>query len=260
MRSVERRKKILEVLNKNKEISIKDISRILKEKENNIRRDIRILREMSLLTKVYGGIKLSSQIDFIEKNFFNEIDNAMAKSRISKKALEFINEGDSILLGAGTTIFKLAEILYECNIKLNIITLSLPVAMLLVKNNSFNLILIGGKLRRENYSFESSLVEDMLKYFTIDKAFIGVTGFNMEHGFTIQTIEQIASIKAITKLSDEINILVDSSKFFKKGLMKITTFDDVTQKRKVKRIITNKELEKTYIERLEKEGSEVILV
>ena len=260
MNSLERRKKILELVNKHKKILIKDISRILNEKDNNIRRDIRILEEMSLLTKVYGGVRANSLISNMEKYYFDNIENNLKKDLIAKKAFELISKNDSIFLSSGTTVLKLAEILFEHDLSLDIVTISLPVATILAKKSNYNLVFIGGKLERENYSFEGSMVEEMTKYYTVKKAFIGAKGFSIEHGFTIPSNDEVVTVKAIAKLADEVIILVDSSKFLKKFLMKLATFEDKLVSSKIKRVITDKEVEKKYIDCLENQGVEVILV
>ncbi|MCL4376985.1 MAG: DeoR/GlpR family DNA-binding transcription regulator [Actinobacteria bacterium] len=260
MKSLERRKNIIDILKQHGEIKVKEISKILGEKENNIRRDIRILRDMELLSKTYGGIKALSEDNFIEKFFYNEINNNFEKELIAQKALEYIKENESIFLGSGTTVFKLAEVLNQYNYPLNIVTISLPIATLLAKKNNFNLIFIGGTLIRENFSFEGSMVEQFLNYFNIDKAFIGVRGFSYDHGFTIPAIEQATMLKALAKLSEEIIVLVDHTKFLKKCLVILSTFTDELIKNKIKKVITDKGTPTKDIERLRTEGTEVIIV
>jgi DeoR/GlpR family transcriptional regulator of sugar metabolism len=260
MKSSERRKNIIDILNQHSEIKVKEISKILGEKENNIRRDIRILRDMELLFKTHGGIKTLGEDNLIEKFFYNKIQNNFEKELIAKKALEYINENESIFLGSGTTVFKLAEVLNQYNHPLNIVTISLPVATLLAKKNNFNLIFIGGTLIKENFSFEGSMMEQLLKYFNVDKAFIGVRGFSYDHGFTIPSIEQAITVKALARLSEEIIVLVDHTKFLKKCLVIVSTFDDELIKNKIRKVITDKETSYKDIERLKTEGVEVISV
>jgi DeoR/GlpR family transcriptional regulator of sugar metabolism len=260
MKSLDRRKKIIKIIKNEEQVTIKEIAKITAEKESNIRRDIRILKEMGLLSKIYGGVKTIDKHSLIENYFYNEIKNDTEKELIAKKALEFINENDSVFLGAGTTVFKLAEMLYQSDIKLNVITIALPVATLLAKRSNINLIFIGGALIKENYSFEGPFVSELLKYFSVDRAFMGVLGFSYEHGFTIPKIEQVNTIKSIAYCVDEINILVDYTKFLKKCLMVLSTFDDELIKNKIRRVITNKNVDLKNIRRLEESGAKVILV
>lgn len=260
MNSLERRKKIIEIIKNQEEVKIRDIARIISENESNIRRDIRILKEMGLLSKTYGGIKEKDKDHFIEDFFYGIINNNDEKELIAKKALDCINENDSIFLSSGTTVFKLSKLLYHSDKKLNIITISLPVATLLSKKNNFNLMFIGGTLIKDNYSFEGALVGELLKYFSVDKAFMGVLGFDYDRGFTIPKIEGAYTTKAIAYSATEITILVDYSKFLKKSLIVLCTFDDDTIKNKIKRVITNKNVELKNIKRLEESGTEVILV
>jgi len=260
MSSLDRRKKIINIINIKKAIKIKEIAEMLNEKENNIRRDLRILREMGLIEKVYGGAKLNNPKNIASEYFYDDINNSFEKELIAKEAFKYINNNDSIFLGAGTTIFKLAEVLFDSNINLDIVTISLPVAALLSKKDNFRLILVGGKLIKDNYSFEGPFVEDMLKHFNINKAFIGVIGFSITQGFTIPTMEQVITVRSIAKATEEINVLVDSSKFLVKSLMKLSTFEDEMIKNRIKKVITNNGVEEKYLKSLRDAGTDVILV
>ena len=259
MKSFERRKKILEILNKNEKVKIKYIAKILEEKEDNIRRDIRILGELDLLTKIHGGISLKKEDSMIEKFYFNKIFDRSEKEKIAKKAIEYINEGDSIYLGSGTTVYIFAELLKEQSFNLNIITNSLPVATLLAKKNNYTLIFVGGELKRENYYFMGTLVEDFIKYFTINKAFVGARGFDLNHGFTISTLEEAAILKSIASSSEEVIVLVNKIKFEKTSFIKMSTFYNELNK-KVTKVITNNTPKIEYIRKLESDVTEVVLV
>jgi len=258
MKTFERRKRILEILNENEKIKIKNIAEILGEKTDSIRRDIRILSEFDLLNKTHGEISIKNEDSIIEKFYFNKISNRLEKESLGKKALEYINEGDSIYLGSGTTVFLLAKLLKQKNFNLNILTNSLPSATILSKKSNYNLIFIGGELRRENYYFLGSLVTNSIKYFTINKAFVGARGFDIEHGFTISTIEEAAMMKYIADSSEVMIILVDKTKFEKMSFIKMSTFYDELNK-KVTKVITNKTPKLEFIKKLQNEAIEVIL-
>ena len=261
MKTLERRKKIIDLLNDHGEIKIKEISKITKEGEDKIRRDIRILSNYGILKSVYGGVKKVINIeDVIEKLFYYDGNNIHEKNAIAEKALEQIKEGESIYLGAGSTTYKLASLLYRLDIKLDIITISLPIAVLLSKNKGINIILIGGKLTKENFSFEGQMASEYLKFYNINKAFVGMRGFNLDHGFTIPTMDQVKSIRAIVEYSSEVIVLADYSKFGLQSLMKVGTFEDGVIKDKMRMLITNKKCNEKYINKLKAEGMEVILV
>ncbi len=261
MKTFERRKIIIDILNQYEEITIKKLSSIIKEGEDKIRRDIRILSNYGVLKSVYGGVKKLSNTELdIENYFFNDHDRVPEKERIAKKALEMIKENDSIFIGAGRTTFKLAMLLYKINFKLDVVTVSLPVATILSKKENINLILIGGELVQENYSFEGNMVSKYLKYYNLKKAFIGMRGFNFDYGFTIPKMEQVITTEAVAKSVEKIILLVDSSKFDTYCLMRVGTFKNGLLKGKFKKLITDNKVKEKYVNKLETEGMEVILV
>ena len=73
-------------------------------------------------------------------------------------------------------------------------------------------------------------------------------------------MEQVVTTRAVADSSDEIYVLADYSKFYTKCLIKMSTFNDDQIRRKIKRVITNKELEEKYINRLKQQGIEVFVV
>jgi DeoR family transcriptional regulator, fructose operon transcriptional repressor len=259
MKTLDRRKKILELINKNKRMKIKNIAEILGEKPDGIRRDINILSEFNILEKIHGEITLKNKDSIIEEFYFGEITNRLEKETIVEESLKYINNGDSIYFGSGTTVFLLAKLLKQKNFILNILTNSLPVATILSKNNNFNLIFIGGELHRENYYFLDCSITNLISYFNINKAFLGARGFNIEHGFTISTIEEATLIKSVSNISSEIFIITDKTKFEKSTFIKIPDFRSEF-KRKVTKVITNKTPKLEFIKKIESEGIQVILV
>ena len=95
---------ILQELDKNEVVSVKDLSDLLGVTDMTIRRDLMDLEEQDLLVRVHGGahrkIKDSlTEVSHTEKNMLNVEE----KREIAQKCAALIDEGDTIFIGAGTT-------------------------------------------------------------------------------------------------------------------------------------------------------------
>ena len=78
----------------------------------------------------------------------------------------------------------------------------------------------------------------------IDSSFISAAGISIDGEYTSSDIELANILSVVSSRSKEINLLVDSSKFSKIGMLNITT------KNKHQRIITDKDVDKSIASRL----------
>ncbi|MGL4567576.1 MAG: DeoR/GlpR family DNA-binding transcription regulator, partial [Fusobacteriaceae bacterium] len=108
----ERHKKILEILDENGKVFVKDLSKEFKISESMIRKDLQALEKMKLLQRTYGGaIKL--KLSFIKPESFNSriTKDAELKEVIARKASDLIQDNEVIFLDASTTSYMIAKLL-----------------------------------------------------------------------------------------------------------------------------------------------------
>ena len=82
---------ILENIEKEKSISIADLSKQLNTSEATIRRDLKEISKNGWTGRVCGGVVLSGSIFSYESRISRNIEE---KERIAKKAIEYISSGD----------------------------------------------------------------------------------------------------------------------------------------------------------------------
>ncbi|HHY79808.1 MAG TPA: DeoR/GlpR transcriptional regulator, partial [Thermoanaerobacter sp.] len=116
----ERRLKIAEIISKDKSISVSELSKLFNVSESTIRRDLHVLEEKGFIQRTHGGAILNAGTHY-EPAFFEKEDVELeAKRKIGKIAASMIEEGDSIILDAGTTTLEIARNLK--NMKLTVVT------------------------------------------------------------------------------------------------------------------------------------------
>lgn len=131
---------------------------------------------------------------------------------IAELALNYVTEGFTILLDAGSATLALARALQGKFHALFIITNSIQVALELSKTD-YEVLLIGGEVRKDNLALVGSAATKTLKRYHADRAFLETSGITISHGYS--TADPLdAQVKHAMMLSaDETYVLADSSKF-----------------------------------------------
>ena len=131
-----------------------------------------------------------------------------------------VNEGDSILLDASSTVYYFALNLQEHN-HLRVVTNGIDVARLLAENASNTVILIGGVFSQDSSSVTGLLSEQIISELRIQKAFISCSGFSIQRGLTEVRLEEAQLKRKAIESAQQVIALVDSNKF---GLEDLTSF------------------------------------
>ena len=174
------------------------------------------------------------------------------KQRIAAKAVDLINEGDSLILDVGTTTLEIARAL-KGKRNLTVLVTNLRAALELASQPAIQVIVIGGKLRASELSLVGHLAEQMLRTFQVDKAFIGVGGITIEHGLTEFNFEEAGTKRTMIERARQRIVVADHTKF---GKVMLTTVASLTV---VDKIITGTEVDGEMVTRLRQIGVEVVL-
>ena len=104
----EREKAILEILLREKTVSVHALSATLFASEQSIRRDLARLEKQHLLKRTYGGASLDENGTSALKIPFllREMESADEKAVIGKKAAALVKDSDVIFLDASTSAYQ----------------------------------------------------------------------------------------------------------------------------------------------------------
>ena len=229
-------KNVEDYILKNESVSLDKLCDVFKVSKNTIRRDIKELLEKGKIKKIYGGVTINQKklVPFEERN----IKNHAEKKVTAEIAAAYINDGDIIFIDSGTTTMWLIDYLKNKNITILTNNLSAIVSALPYPN--LNIISLGGTLKRKTNSFVGNSTSLVLKDYNISKAFMAATGISIARGATNSSVEEYELKKLIVEKSDEIFLLVDSSKFDSISLMTYSPLENLDY------IITNKTPPKKY--------------
>ncbi len=149
-----------------------------------IHRDLDLLEATGAAVKFRGGarsVRHKGDPEFNERMRKNNLE----KSVIAQKALQLIQPHSAIFLDASTTNLALAKILPDIN--LNIVTTGPSIAIELCRLTNPIVTLCCGTINRKNLALSGQNTLEMLSKINIDIAFIGVSGFSLDAGFTCGT-------------------------------------------------------------------------
>ena len=224
----ERRALILRMLEQQDEVQVTEISRQTGISEVTIRKDLTILHNRHLLLRTRGGamrkpIENPSQETAISKR---QMFNFKEKERIGAEAVKLINEGDVIMLDAGTTTLEVARHLDKFQ-NLRIITNAINIATELMQYKRFKVVLLGGSVRTNSLSLVGPLALSTLRNFSSYKLFLGIDSFSLENGISTHNLEEALLNQIMIQQADKVIAVFDSSKFNRRSFVHIADVKDL---------------------------------
>jgi DeoR/GlpR family transcriptional regulator of sugar metabolism len=248
-----RRQQILNLLEETGSLDVGDLADRFAVSVVTIRKDLDDLERQGLLQRTFGGAVFSHRSRF-NRSFLERASQHLREKRaIAAAALEYIKDGDTIILDAGTTTLALAQLLKQHVKSAFIITCSVPVA-LEVSSAGYDILLLGGMIRNKSLALLGRETLWMLDRYRADKAFLGSSGFTIEKGHTTPNPEDAQVKEAIMRVSLEKYVLVDSSKFGDQCLTRFANLRDVDL------TITDSYLPKAKVKALEAAGATLRVV
>lgn len=239
MLAIERRNKIMELLQNHQSVMVTDLSKKFQVTEETIRRDLEKLEKEGLLKRTYGGAVLNESTNVDVPFNIREGTNIEGKQCIGIKLSEFIEDGDSIMLDSSSTAFHVAKNIKNKR-KLTVITNSEKVILELSNAKDCKIISTGGTLKANSMSFIGHAAEKAILNYNVDKAIISCKGIDMDKGITDSNEMEVEVKKAMIQSADKVFLVVDSTKFDKVSFVKILKYEQVDY------MITDKQLSKEW--------------
>ncbi|MFG6150115.1 DeoR/GlpR family DNA-binding transcription regulator [Halobacillus sp. B23F22_1] len=223
----ERKAQILEYLRHMSRASVHDLSQQFNVSDSTIRRDLKELEETDSIKRTHGGAILLQPVSFEASIGDRKKDYITEKQAIAKKAVEFINPGDAILLDSGTTTYELVKELKSFS-NLSIVTNSIIIMQELADIQGLDVMLLGGNVRRETSALVGPFAEQSLNMIRIDKAFIGTNGLDLKEGIITTPNLTEARIKRMMITNSRHTILMtDHSKIGKVNFAKVADLSEI---------------------------------
>lgn len=247
MFGIERRSRIISLLNEKKSISVQEAAEEFSVTEETIRRDFKVLEGQGLLVRTHGGAVLSDETRTEASLEIRQSINIAGKDAIGREAAKLINNGDTIILDASTSSLFVARHIKDRK-GLTVITNAEKVVLELSDCEDITIICTGGTLRHKSLSYVGRYAEKNLVNFHADKAFISCKGFSPDKGFTDSNEQESDIRRMMINCSKTVVYLCDHTKFDKVGYVSTAKLEDTHY------LITDNSLPPEWLEILQQAG------
>ncbi len=250
----ERKSKIVALVNEKEILSFDMMMDEFDVSSATIRRDIEELAADGLIQKTRGGIlSMNRRVKDEPSLRLRSSMNMDEKRRMAAAASQFIEDGDCIAIASGTSVLELAKLLKN-DLRLNIVTYDLLVALELANRAQFDVLMIGGSIKKAYYSTHGYFAEDMMKKIRVDKAFISADAIDLKQGIMGYTSDDIGTKTLLLKSASQVFLLCDHTKFDTRAFIKICDLSCISH------IITGEEIDQTILKSIVDMGIRVTTV
>ncbi len=212
----ERIEEIAEILDKRGKMTLEQLEECFPNvSQMTLRRDLFQLEEDGRIIRIRGGAMSVKEVQKVSGEAYTKKTtiNTDAKIVIAQKAATLIDEGASIFLDGGTTAMYLSKEMPD--IKCNIFTNGIAVAMELAQKKNANITVVGGQLMRDNLSTASPAAKEYFARTNFEIAIVSATAFTTENGFSCNSQIESDLLKQVFTKARHIYMMLDSSKIGK---------------------------------------------
>ncbi len=171
---------------------------------------------------------------------------------IGKATAQLIQENDTIMLEAGTTIEQVAYNLLHFK-DLTIITNGITILNILSMNYNIQLYTVGGKISNKSFSIVGSKAESDFQAYYANVCILGCDGIDLSLGITNNSQEAASVALIMMERSQKTIMVCDSTKIGKAALI---PFNPIA---KLDILVTDNFITSDKLEFIKDQGVEVII-
>ena len=250
MRQAERILKVQELFTHQEFADFEQLCRVFGASKSSMRRDLLELEQKGVVRRVHGGaISLQVRDEGVD---FNKLSDSLhlEKTRIGKLASSLVAEGQTVILGGGSTAVEVAKNLIAKPIQ--VITNSIPVVQVFWESKEVEVTLTGGYFYPRLGVQLGPICERMLNSVSADILIMGIRGITAA-GISDHNTLIVESLRAMIKSARRVVLVTDHSKFGIDSMVHVAPLTDVDQ------IVTDKGLDQNFQKMLKENAIEVLL-
>ncbi len=224
----EREEKLLSAFMENENISLNELSKKLFISLPTLRRDLVKLEAKGKIIRTHGGAKLvkkyaDEKIPF----YFRQDEHYDKKILLTKKAVSFVSEGNTIMLDGSTSAYALIPLLAEIP-KITVITSSAK-SSLLLGQMGINNICTGGIMITKSFSYIGADAERTIRAYNADILFFSIRGVSPSGMLTDNSQEENSLRRVMMHQANKSICLCDSSKIGKTYLNNLCHISEIDE-------------------------------
>ena len=203
------------------------------------------------IRRVHGGAIPVERLGFEPALATRESVMTAEKERIAKAALAEVPQDGAILLDAGSTTGRLADVL-PTDRELTVVTNALSIALKLSAMANISVMIIGGRVRGRTLAAVDSWALSALGQTYVSVAFIGANGLSVARGLTTPDTAEAAVKAAMIAAARRTVVLADHTKIGNDHFARFGSVSDIDT------LITDSGLDDRSAAEIESAGPAVI--
>jgi DeoR family transcriptional regulator, fructose operon transcriptional repressor len=223
--SSQRRQAVVRALRSAGRVDVAELAAQLGVTNETVRKDLIELERQGQLRRVHGGAVPIEHLSF-EPDVSARTEFAEEKQRIAQAAFVHLPAEGSVLLDAGSTTSRLADIL-PTDRALTVFTNALPIALRLLNRPNLTVHTLGGRLRGPTSAEVGSWADRALRDLNVDVAFLGTNGISLDRGLTTPDFAEAATKRLMLSSTRRRILLADHSKVGRVSLCKHGELRDI---------------------------------
>lgn len=252
MYAEERRQAIAQLARREGRVEVTALADRFDVTTETVRRDLTDLELRGVVRRVHGGAIPVER--FRTEPAVGEKATRMAdeKRRIAKRALDHVPSGGTVLFDAGTTTLALAREL-PVEAELTVVTNDLSIAMELATHPRVDVLVLGGRLRKNVLANVDDWAVRTLQDLSVDVAFVASNGVSVTRGLSTPDVAEAATKRAMVAAGRQVVLLADHTKVSDEHFVRFADLADVDV------FVTDASLSDEEADQFRRTGLEVVL-
>ena len=222
---IDRHQQILELLKRERSVSVARLAKLLFASEPTVRRDLAYLEKQGYLKRVYGGAVAEGAPDREIPYAVRTEEQEDAKAVIARRAAAYLHKGDVVFLDGSSTAARMVKPICEVG-DILVVTSGAKTALALAEQG-VRVICTGGQMITRSFTYVGSHAEACVRSIRADTVFFSCRGLSDEGEMTDISIEEINLRRAMLERARTKILLCDSSKLGKQYVYSLGWREDL---------------------------------
>ena len=221
----ERMDSIISILNEKKHVTVDYLAEHVFASKVTVRRDLKVLEDLGLVSRSYGGVTLRSGENRFVPLSIREQNSSTVKDMIARKAVSLIGEGSTIIIDGSSTALRMVNYLHEKQ-NVTVITNNLRAATMLCEKK-IPVYCTGGLLVPEALVCVGPFAEHMISSVTADLMFFSSQGLSEDGRISDFSENETNQRRLMLRHARKKYFLCDSSKLGKTFLFTVCSTSEI---------------------------------
>lgn len=222
--SESRRRRILDWMQEEGSARVRDLAAAFDVSEVTIRGDLERLETEGHITREHGGAFLNSVPAQVTALALQHQDNMDKKRRIGALAAGLVQDGETLILDAGSTTTEVAQRL-TARRDLTVITNALNIALTLGAVPGCAVHMPGGQFKAPTLSLSGDKAVEYFRNIFAGRLFLATAGVALDTGLTYPSFADLQLKEAMIKAAARVYLVADSTKINKSSFTRLGALD-----------------------------------